>query len=397
VVRLVRHAAALEAVDVIMFPGQHALDGTLAAGIIEVCAIAPLRFGIPMKAIVLLLVSSSSWAVTAQELPTIGIIDFYGLRSLDASDVRKLLPFTEGDRGRSDIDAIAEDLAVQLDVETVEITGVCCTDAGEGIVYVGVEETPMPTPSYHEPPTGEVTLPAEIHATSEALDRAIYAAVMRGEADEDISQGHSMAKDPAAHALQQELVFYAERYWQQLVLALRTAGDSKQRAVAAQVVAYAGNKAAVVPHLEWAALDPDAGVRNNATRALMILARYATKNPSAGIDITAAPFIDMLASIKQTDRNKASALLMMMSESRDPQLLSAIEERALFPLIEMCHWRHDGHAVASCLILERTLGVPALSLPYDTRAKRELTLAALPHLAPELRSVAQRFVADPPP
>jgi hypothetical protein len=82
-----------------------------------------------------------------------------------------------------------------------------------------------------------------------------------------------------------------------------------------------------------------------------------------------------------------------LSEGRDPALLEKIRARALFPLVEMCNWKHAAHGTVSCQILERVLGLPDRVPPYDAGAKRELTLAAMPLLSPELKSAAERFVA----
>lgn len=340
----------------------------------------------------ILLAAPLASPAAAQPPPTVGIIDFYGLRTIDERDVRALLPFAEGDREPRDPESIAAELTAALGVESVQIARICCTESGDGIAYVGIEEVPMPGPEYHASPARETTLPGEVVRTSEALDEVIHAAVLRGEAQEDYSHGHSLAHDPAARRLQERFVGYAEAYGERLIEVLESSSDAGQRALAAQVVAYAADKAAVVPHLERAALDPDDGVRNNATRALMIIARYAVENPSLGIEIHPDPFIDMLGSIHFSDRNKGSALLAALTESRDVSLLRAIRERALFPLIEMCHWKSPGHATLPCLILERALGLPEQPWPHDADAKRALTAAALLLLPPELRSAADTFL-----
>ena len=328
----------------------------------------------------------------AQELPAIEIIDFYGLRTIQEDAVRALLPFQRGVSVQPDVEAIAATVASGLGVTKVEIAGVCCTDSGGAVIFVGVEEAPMPTPPYLPPQRGSATLAAEIVATSKALDEALWAAIRRGEASEDWSRGHSLVAASEGRVLQERFVDYAERYWDDLLEVLHDSADGDERAIAAQVVAYAMDKAAVVPHLEQAALDSDSGVRNNATRALLVIAQYARANPSLDFRIAPDPFIDMLGSIRQTDRNKGSFLVMTLSEGRDPALLEKIRTRALFPLVEMCHWKHAAHGTVSCQILERVLGLPDRAPPYDADAKRELTLAAMPLLSPELKSAAERFV-----
>ena len=66
----------------------------------------------------------------------------------------------------------------------------------------------------------------------------------------------------------------------------------------------------------------------------------------------------MLNSVAFTDRNKGLSIVSSLTESRDPQLLSELQDRALPSLIEMCRWKSDGHAYHACRILERIAGLP---------------------------------------
>lgn len=116
-------------------------------------------------------------------------------------------------------------------------------------------------------------------------------------------------------------------------------------------------------------------------RALGVIAMYANENPSLGIEIPPEPFIEMLGSISHTDRNKASILLMYLSEPRDPFLMSRIRRRALVPLIEMCNWSWNGHPLPACLILQRSLALPGSGPPFDEQAKLNLTQAGMPFLS----------------
>ena len=347
-----------------------------------------------MKALRILLFLLLSPVVNAQDRFTIESIDIYGLRSIKESEVRAQLPFSEGDAVQLDVGEISDTVAAELGVARVEIAGVCCTDSGGAVAYVGVEESSGQSPPYLPSPVGDTRLPAEVVETSVALDEAIFAAVRRGEAGEDRSQGHSLIEAPDARVLQMKFVGFADVYWEALLEVLHQSRDASQRAIAAQVIAYASDKSAVVPHLVRAALDADDGVRNNATRALGVIATYANENPSLHIEIPPEPFIDMLWSVSQTDRNKASFLLMVLTESHDPLLMSRLRARALFPLIEICNWSWDGHSLPACLILERALGLPGAGPPYSEEDKRRLTEAAMPFLSVDLRAAADRFIAD---
>ena len=41
---------------------------------------------------------------------------------------------------------------------------------------------------------------------------------------------------------------------------------------------------------------------------------------------------------------------------RDPELLAALREQALAPLVEMARWKSEGHALPALIILGRVAG-----------------------------------------
>lgn len=294
-----------------------------------------------------------------QDSLVIGMIDFYGLLTITEDEIRALLPFTEGDTVSPDdidLEAIVLEIEQSLGVHRGHINGVCCSAPGVGGVFIGVEETPVPGIAYRAEPTGEMRLPREILETEERLDAAFEAALQANEMREDQSQGHALMMYPEVRVLQLSFIDYARRYRDLLIDVLH--GSARQRALAARVLAYAEDKAGVVPHLELAVLDPNDGVRNDATRALALIAIYGNERPELGIEIDAGLFIRMLSSVVWTDRNKASFLLEALTQARDPVLLARLRDETLPALIEMCAWRDEGFAFPSCRILERALGLP---------------------------------------
>ncbi len=77
--------------------------------------------------------------------PPIGIIDFYGLRTVAREDVQKILPFHEGEafpptpQERRKVMATAvEQLKSLPNVVDAQIKAVCC-DQGKAILYVGIQ------------------------------------------------------------------------------------------------------------------------------------------------------------------------------------------------------------------------------------------------------------------
>src|SRR5690606_16159747 len=110
-------------------------------------------------------------------------------------------------------------------------------------------------------------------------------AVLSGNAEEDDSLGHSMLRYPAARAVQEEFATFALGNIPLLQEVLRNSANAEQRALAAQILAYAVNKNAIIPDLVSALRDPDETVRNNAMRGLAIMARWAERHPESGLRI----------------------------------------------------------------------------------------------------------------
>jgi HEAT repeat protein len=134
--------------------------------------------------------------------------------------------------------------------------------------------------------------------------------------------------------------------------------DANQRAIAAQIIAYPFNKAAIIPDLIEALRDSNEQVRNNAMRALALMAAYNQKHAESMLRIPYEPFIALLSSPVWTDRNKAAFVLMSLSASRDPMMLHQIRSRAFAELAEMAQWQVWGHAMPAALILGRLAGIP---------------------------------------
>jgi hypothetical protein len=308
---------------------------------------------------ILLLLASLSAADSVQEM-TIGIIDFYGLRSIGEDQVRAVLPFSEGMSITDDYafpdESSMSDIAQTLGVTRVTVNPICCENPFELIVYVGIEEEQSPGVTYRDRPVGDMELPREILDTASQLESAMIAAIQKGDSGEDRSQGHSLMMNPEARALQQRYIEYAESYRDTLIEVLHE--SAQQRALAAAVLAYAPDKKSVVPHLEAAVLDPDEDVRNDAARALALIAGYANENPDLNINIDALVFVDMLNSAAFSDRNKSAAVLLNLTELKNQQVIEKLRVRALRSLIEMCRWRSEGHAWTPCKLLERTVGLP---------------------------------------
>jgi len=317
----------------------------------------------------------------AQSAASIGIVDFYGLRTLSQAIVRQALQLKEGDSLASEEQAHirAEQARVRLQslpgVVQARLNFICC-DADRLILYVGIEEQGAPSLHYASAPQGKVRLPRDVVAAGAAFDKAFAEMVEKRDFAQDDSEGYALFHYPAVRSVQQGFPSLADRYTTQLRDVLHHSDDAGQRALAAQVIAYAAEKQAVVADLVGAMNDADGEVRNNATRALWLLAGYAQRHPELHLQIPAEPFIRMLNSIDWTDRNKSSLAMAELTEKRDPAVLSELRKQALPALSEMARWKSDGHAQPAFFILGRVEGLPEEAIKRSWDHDRGVVLSA---------------------
>ena len=324
----------------------------------------------------LLLLLLLAFPAAGAQLPPVGIIDVFGLRTVSEQQVRAALGFAEGDTFPGRKEELEQRIARIPGVVRARISGVCC-DQQRSIIYVGIEEAGSAAPRFRAEPTGTIRLSVEIIRAGAALDVATRAAVLRGEAGEDRTRGYSLMHDSTARAIQERLVGLADRNAALLSQVLRSSNDPAHRALAAQVIGYGSDRAAVIRELVEAMRDPSGAVRNNAMRALGIIALYAREHPDLKLTVPSAPFIDMLNSPVWTDRNKSSFAVMELTESRDPVLLAEVRARALPALIEMARWKSEGHASPSIMILGRMAGMTyGAIVAAATRGDRETIIDA---------------------
>jgi hypothetical protein len=317
-----------------------------------------------------------------QAIP-IGIIDFYGLCGVSPDRARAALTFTEGDTislagdERPALIAASEArLAALPDVRQAQINLVCC-DNGRAIIYVGIEERGSPTLSFRAAPQGDAHLAADVVQAGDEFRQALMLATQRGDAGEDRSQGHALAHDSAMRAIQDRFIIYAKRDFLELRRVVRSSSNAPQRALAVQVLAYGADKAAVVDDLVYAMTDPAEDVRNNAMRALLVIAEMALSAGRPIPRIPPEPFIALLSSLEWSDRNKASGALEVLTRNRDPGFLETLRRQAASPLAEMARWKSEGHALPAFLILARIAGYSdEAALDAWKRGERESLIKA---------------------
>jgi hypothetical protein len=221
------------------------------------------------------------------------------------------------------------------------------------MIYIGLGGSNSATIPLLSAPKGSTCLPKQAVSLYDAAMEALEQAVRKGNSGEDDTQGYSLSKDATARAKQMAMHEYAMTHEQSLERALQACGKPEQRQAAAALLGYGRKSAAQIRALVHASRDSDEEVRNNALRALGILAMASPKTAS---EIPADSFVAMLNSGLWTDRNKAGLLLMALTGSRPPQLLERLRTEALPSLIEMARWHNSGHANAYRKLLGRIAG-----------------------------------------
>ena len=312
-----------------------------------------------LLAILFLIINTTTiWGQPSQ----VGIIDFYGTTSNDAQ-LRKCLPFITNDTVRFLTEsaypkvkkAIVDCLLSQPNIKQAEISFICCDEKeGKWIVFVGVDTKSKEISQSTK--TNDIKLPAEIKGTYDSLMNQVRAAVEKGEATENDSSGHALMNYLPARRLEEKFITYADKNLSLLRDVLRHSKHAEHRQVAAAVIAYYHDKAEITKDLLEAVTDPNEHVRNNAVRAIGIIANYSQRKPDLKIEIPADPFIGMINSISWTDRNKSSLVLLSLTNSRNKKLLNQLKQQALKPIVDMAKWKSNGHSIPGYIMLGRIAG-----------------------------------------
>jgi len=294
----------------------------------------------------------------------IGEIDFYGYAGLDLEKIRAALPVREGDELADDavltqVGRIKETVKRAVGKPATDVAPVCCDAQGNWMFYVGLPGSSIRTLRFNPPPKGRARLPASITAHYQKTMEASSSAVRKGVADEDHSRGYALSVDPDLRAKQLATRAYALRNEALVRRVLASAANAEQRIAAAHILGYARQSEQQIQALVRASQDSDETVRNNAIRALGVLAQ---SDPKVAARIPAEHFIAMLSSGSWTDRNKAGFLLDELTKRRDPKLLAQLRLRSLDSLIEMARWRSRGHADFARILLGRIAGIEEVRL-----------------------------------
>jgi hypothetical protein len=320
----------------------------------------------------------------------VGDIEFFGYKGISTpSQLRKEIPIRVGDALTPQKDALVR-LIERLHQaiksvtrhEPTDVSFVCCDANGDFTIFIGLPGSTSQEFSYNPAPKSNERLPKDLTDLYHRLDKSIEAAIRRGgtTAQEDDSHGYALIHDPAARALQLQMRKYALRHESELLRVLKDSSYPEQRRISADAIGYMRQSHKQIFALVWACRDPDAGVRNNATRALGVL---ALSRSQLADQIPPEPFIEMLKSGVWTDRNKAGFVLMGLTRARPPALLAELRTKALDSLIEMAKWRDIGHAYDARVLLGRIAGIPEKKLEKEAlqRSPQPILGAVATHMS----------------
>jgi hypothetical protein len=305
--------------------------------------------------------------------PPIGAIEIFGVRTFPDSFVLAAVPLRVGDTYDGNAAAIEERLRALRNVAEARVSLLCC-NGGKSTLYVGIRERGTPAVRFRDAPRRDVRLPEEIARAMVELDVAMERAAQAGDFSDDASRGHSLAGNAGVRQIQERFIDFAERHRARLRDVLLHSKFAEERANAAEVLAYATDKEMVARELGVATRDPDSHVRNNALRALMVLAISGRAT-----DVLAElRLIDFLDSPDWSDRNKATGVLFWMtSRRRDARVLAELRHRAILSLAEMARWDAE-HAQPAFFLIGRIGGLSdeEIAALWDARNLRAVLVAA---------------------
>lgn len=288
----------------------------------------------------------------------IGEFAFFGTDGINVQKLQSALPatgeeITTGDQLVDFRERIDHVVNSALGHKSTDVATVCCNNRGEEIVYIGLGGRNAVTIPFAPAPKGRTCLSGDAMRLYKDAMEASAEAIWKGNGGEDDSQGYALSNNSAARDKELAARKYALAHQQRVEQVLQSCARPEDRQTAAWLLGYGLQSRKQIALLVRASRDEDETVRNNAVRALGVLARSNSKIAS---EIPPNSFIEMLNSGTWTDRNKAGGLLMELSSNRNPKLLQQLKSTALASLIEMAKW-DTGHALPSILMLGRIAGL----------------------------------------
>jgi hypothetical protein len=288
----------------------------------------------------------------------IGEINYFGYGALPLERIRAAIPWHIGDTltfATYSKEAVDEAVKSAIGKPPTDVNIVCCDSSQRLEIFIGLPGNTSRPLQTDFVPSGQTHLDSRGLRLYQQEQPLLEQAVARGTAAEDDSQGYMLSKDPALRSINIAMRSYAIATGRESELehVLLTSSEPNDRRAAATLLGYVQRSKAQVNALSKAIQDPDSEVRNNAVRALEVLAA-ATVSSGQQTPSNLYPFISLLYSGSWTDRNKASLFLMRATSSRNPEMLHQLRSQALEPLVEGGSWTNvPGHSTPFLVILGR--------------------------------------------
>ena len=315
--------------------------------------------GVPMKiGLLAFLLCVACAAVTSGQQVRIGSIEYFGTKQVAVEKVKSSLPVHEGDMLEFDkfpdlIPELRNAVKIAIGHEATDVATGCCDANGNWFIYIGLPGKNVQSFHPSPAPRGTIQFPSEIEKLyQQFLDLNMEA--VKAHAIEDRTKGYALSTYPSLRTNQLAVREYATRNLLLIRKVLSESAAPEQRRVAAHFLGYTNYSRVQIELLVKASRDQDETVRNNAVRALGVLAE---SNPAIAQQIPARDFIFMLNSGNWSDRNKGCYLLSTLTIPRDPKVLQLIRKLASDSLVEMAHWRDYNHAHTSRVLLGRIAGI----------------------------------------
>ncbi len=292
--------------------------------------------------------------------PHVGVVEIYGARKVSAQKIRAALGAKPGgplpSRGDAEerIDKVSGVIVSRVEAAT-------CCNGQNMILYVGVEERGSPHMDYHANPTGDATLPPKLFDAYRSFLDEVAGSLRGRNADEDLTAGYSLMQDPECRSLQQSFLPAVAADLPIVNRVIRESADPEQRAAATYLLQYGPRgphtTQVVLDGLQYSLRDSDDIVRENAARALRAVAVGAKLHLDQSVRIEPTWFVELMNSVVWSDRRDASQALVELTESRNPETLTLLRERALPSVIEMARWHDLEQALPSFILAGRLAGL----------------------------------------
>ncbi len=291
--------------------------------------------------------------------PRVGLVEVYGVRKVSPQKIRSALGAKPGDPLPSRGDA--EERIDKISGVLVSRVEAACCEGNNMVLYVGVEERDTPHVDYHANPTGDVVLPSDLLSSYHAFLDEVAGSIRGRNADQDLTEGYSLMQDPECRRLQQSFLAPVAANLTLVDSVIRRSADPEQRAAAAYLLQYAPRgpheSKIMIDSLQYALLDGDDNVRENAMRSLRAVAVGARLHPDQQIRIEPTWFVELMNSVVWSDRRDATEALVNLTENHDPDTLALLRERALPSVVEMARWHDMTYALPAFILAGRLAGL----------------------------------------